>query len=105
MVMVLWSATSDYPQPGVAKIRYTAISGARPGAIILFHDGGGQRSQTLAALPRIIRRLRARGFRLVTIWQLLHDDPPPAGSSATEPLRRLNRPRLRSHQCHRTPGK
>lgn len=82
MVMVLWSAdTSDYLQPGVAKIRYTAISGARPGAIILFHDGGGQRSQTLAALPRIIRRLRARGFRLVTIWQLLHDDPPPAGQA------------------------
>jgi peptidoglycan-N-acetylglucosamine deacetylase len=82
MMMVLWSAdTSDYLQPGVAKIRYTAISGARPGAIILFHDGGGPRSQTLAALPRVIRRLRARGFRLVTIWQLLHDDPPPAGQA------------------------
>ena len=82
MMMVLWSTdTSDYLQPGVAKIRYTAISGARPGAIILFHDGGGPRSQTLASLPRIIRRLRARGFRLVTIWQLLHDDPPPAGQA------------------------
>lgn len=82
MMMVLWSAdTSDYLQAGVAKIRYTAISGARPGAIILFHDGGGRRSETGAALPRIISRLRARGFRLVTVWQLLHDDPPPAGQA------------------------
>jgi peptidoglycan/xylan/chitin deacetylase (PgdA/CDA1 family) len=87
MAMVLWSAdTSDYRQPGVAKLRYTAISGARAGAIILFHDGGGPRSQTVAALPRIIRRLRARGFRLVTLWQLLHDDPPPVGQAAPSNL-------------------
>lgn len=78
MMMVLCSVdTSDYLQPGAAKIAYTALSGARPGAIILFHDGGGRRAQTLAALPRIIHGLRKRGFRLVTVWQLLHDDPPP----------------------------
>lgn len=78
MLMVLWSVdTSDYLQPGAARIANTAISGARPGAVILFHDGGGRRSQTLAALPRVIHALRRRGFRLVTIWKLLHDDPPP----------------------------
>lgn len=82
MVMVLWSAdTKDYSQPGVARIRYTAISAARPGAIILFHDGGGPRAQTLAALPRIIARLRQLGFHLVTVPQLLHDDPPPHGQA------------------------
>ena len=56
-----------------------ALAGAHPGAIILMHDGGGDRSQTVAALPAIIHALRARGYRLVTVPQLLHDDPPPAG--------------------------
>jgi peptidoglycan/xylan/chitin deacetylase (PgdA/CDA1 family) len=80
LLMVLWSAdTKDYAHPGVAKIIYTAVSGAQPGAIILMHDGGGNRSQTIAALPRIILRLRQRGFRLVTVAQLLADNPPPRG--------------------------
>ena len=35
------------------------------------HDGGGDRSQTVAALPAIVRRLRQRGYRLVTVPQLL----------------------------------
>jgi cellulose synthase/poly-beta-1,6-N-acetylglucosamine synthase-like glycosyltransferase/peptidoglycan/xylan/chitin deacetylase (PgdA/CDA1 family)/spore germination protein YaaH len=41
------------------------------GHIILMHDGGGNRSQTLAALPRIIDRLRADGFEFVTTSDLL----------------------------------
>jgi peptidoglycan/xylan/chitin deacetylase (PgdA/CDA1 family) len=77
LLMVLWSVdTSDYARPGVARIIYTALSGARPGAIILMHDGGGDRSQTAAALPRIIAGLRKRGYRLVTISRLVADDPP-----------------------------
>jgi peptidoglycan/xylan/chitin deacetylase (PgdA/CDA1 family) len=55
------------------------LEGARPGSIILMHDGGGDRSQTITALPGIIRGLRARGLHLVTVPQLLADDPPPAG--------------------------
>jgi peptidoglycan-N-acetylglucosamine deacetylase len=87
MVMVLWTVdTSDYALPGVSRIRYTALSGARPGAIILFHDGGGDRSQTVAALPRIIERLRQRGYRLVTVPELLRDDPPPVRQPAPTPL-------------------
>ncbi len=43
------------------------------------HDGGGDRSQTVAALPHIIHRLRARGYRLVTVPQMLRDAPPPRG--------------------------
>ena len=85
--MVLWSAdTKDYARPGVAKIIYTAISGAQPGAIILMHDGGGDRSQTAAALPRIILRLRQRGFRLVTVAQLVADDPPSSRQPSPRPL-------------------
>jgi peptidoglycan-N-acetylglucosamine deacetylase len=87
MLMAFWTVdTSDYAQPGVQRIIYTALSGARPGAIILFHDGGGNRSQTLAALPRIIERLHQRGYRLVSIPELLEDDPPPAGQSSPQPI-------------------
>ncbi len=87
MLMVLWTVdTSDYARPGVHRIWYTALSGARPGAIILMHDGGGNRSQTLAALPRIIASLRRRGFRLVTISQLLADDRPPRDQPPPHPL-------------------
>ena len=41
------------------------------------HDGGGDRSQTIAALPEIIHALHRRGYRLVTVPQLLIDDPAP----------------------------
>ncbi len=80
MLMVLWSVdTEDYRQPGVEVIVQRALEGAKPGAIILMHDAGGDRSQTIAALPTIIRTLRRRGYALVTVPQLLHDDPPPGG--------------------------
>jgi peptidoglycan/xylan/chitin deacetylase (PgdA/CDA1 family) len=80
MLMVLWTVdTKDFSRPGVKRIVYTALSGARPGAIILMHDGGGPRGQTLAAMPRIIRGLRRRHFHLVTVPRLIADDPPPRG--------------------------
>jgi peptidoglycan/xylan/chitin deacetylase (PgdA/CDA1 family) len=80
LLMVLWSTdTGDFRQPGVSVIVERALAGARPGAIILLHDAGGVRTQTIAALPAIIRGLHARGYRLVTVPQLLLDDPPAAG--------------------------
>jgi len=80
LLMILWSVdTGDYLQPGVSTIARRALAGAHPGAIILMHDAGGTRTQTIAALPRIIRGLRARGYDLVTVPQLLADDPPPPG--------------------------
>jgi peptidoglycan/xylan/chitin deacetylase (PgdA/CDA1 family) len=80
LLMVLWSVdTGDYEQPGVEAIVQRVIAGAKPGAIILMHDAGGDRAQTIAALPRIIHELRARGLHLVTVPQLLADDPPVRG--------------------------
>jgi peptidoglycan-N-acetylglucosamine deacetylase len=80
MLMVLWSAdTDDYEQPGVETIVKRALEGAKPGAILLMHDAGGNREETVAALPQVIRALRARGFKLVTVPRLLADDPPPRG--------------------------
>jgi peptidoglycan/xylan/chitin deacetylase (PgdA/CDA1 family) len=90
MLMVLWTVdTEDYLRPGVATIVRLALAGARPGAILLMHDGGGDRSQTIAAVPQIVAALRARHFRLVTIPRLLADDPPPRLQRLPPTLRRL----------------
>jgi peptidoglycan/xylan/chitin deacetylase (PgdA/CDA1 family) len=87
MLMVLWSVdTDDYERPGVDVIVSRALAGAEPGAIILMHDAGGDRSQTVAALPTIIRDIRKRGLRLVSVPQLLADDPPPAGQPLPQSL-------------------
>jgi len=78
MLMVLWTVdTSDYRLPGVRAIVHAAVAGARPGAIILMHDAGGNRLQTVRALPLIIRALKARRYKLVTVPRLLLDNPPP----------------------------
>jgi peptidoglycan/xylan/chitin deacetylase (PgdA/CDA1 family) len=78
MLMILWTTdTEDYKLPGSAAIVHTVLSGARPGAIFLMHDAGGNRSETVAALPEIIHDLRARGYKLVTVPKLLLDNPPP----------------------------
>jgi peptidoglycan/xylan/chitin deacetylase (PgdA/CDA1 family) len=78
MLMVLWSVNpEDYYRPGRKRIVKRVVDAVRPGAIVLLHDGGGNRSQTVAAVPHIVRRLRARGYRFVTIPRLLADDPPP----------------------------
>jgi peptidoglycan-N-acetylglucosamine deacetylase len=80
LLMVLWSEdTSDYTLPGTTAIVQRALAGAHPGAIILMHDAGGDRSETLAALPAIVRGLRRRGLEPVTVPRLLLDDPPPRG--------------------------
>jgi cellulose synthase/poly-beta-1,6-N-acetylglucosamine synthase-like glycosyltransferase/spore germination protein YaaH/peptidoglycan/xylan/chitin deacetylase (PgdA/CDA1 family) len=42
----------------------------RPGQIVLLHDSGGDRSRTVAALPRLIDEIRAHGYTLVTVAQL-----------------------------------
>jgi peptidoglycan/xylan/chitin deacetylase (PgdA/CDA1 family) len=80
LLMILWSVdTSDYTLPGVDAIVDSALAGAKPGAIILMHDGGGNRAETIAALPAIVKGLHRRGLHPVTVPQLLMDDPPPHG--------------------------
>ncbi len=86
MLMVLWTIdTDDYLQPGVQKIVNAVLSGARPGAIVLMHDAGGTRTQTIAAIPMIVRALHARGYKLVTVPKLLLDNPAPANQGAVTP--------------------
>ncbi|MCW2496690.1 polysaccharide deacetylase family protein, partial [Jatrophihabitans sp.] len=56
----------DWSLPGVAHIR-SAMLATRPHDIVLCHDGGGDRSQTFAALTTVIPALQARGWRFVTL--------------------------------------
>jgi peptidoglycan/xylan/chitin deacetylase (PgdA/CDA1 family) len=44
---------------------------AKPGGIVLMHDGGGDRSHTVKALPEIISRFRKQGYEFVTVPELL----------------------------------
>jgi peptidoglycan/xylan/chitin deacetylase (PgdA/CDA1 family) len=60
---VLWDVdTKDWEKPGAAHIEHAILAGARPGAIILMHDGGGNRSQTVAALDRALTKLTKLGY-------------------------------------------
>jgi peptidoglycan/xylan/chitin deacetylase (PgdA/CDA1 family) len=69
---VQWDVdTNDWRLPGSGTIAARVLSGVRNGSIVLMHDAGGPRGQTLAALPQIIRGLRARGYGFVTVTELL----------------------------------
>lgn len=69
---VLWDVdTVDWSRPGTDAIIEGAVSGARDGSIILLHDGGGNREQTVAAVERIVTGLQGRGFELVTVPELV----------------------------------
>lgn len=61
----------DWATPGTDAIYSRIMSQVQPGSIILMHEGGGPRDQTLAALPRVIDSLRARGYSFVTVGQLI----------------------------------
>lgn len=60
---MLWSVDSDdWRRPPVERIVHNVTSRVHPGAVILFHDGGGDRSRTVAAVDRTIPRLQAAGY-------------------------------------------
>lgn len=75
---ILWNvAPMDWLAPGTDVIIKRVLSATRNGSIILLHDGSPDdrldRSQTVAALPAIITGLRQRGFRFVTVEQMIRD--------------------------------
>ncbi|MEC4273442.1 polysaccharide deacetylase family protein [Adlercreutzia sp. R25] len=66
--------TEDWRTPGADAIAQRILS-AKSGDIVLMHDGGGDRSQTIEALEIALPKLKAEGFKFVTIDQLLaYDD-------------------------------
>src|SRR4051812_43810411 len=61
--------SEDWRRPGWISIVGNATPAAGKGAIVLMHDAGGDRSQTVQALPRLIDLLRSRGYRFTTVTQ------------------------------------
>jgi peptidoglycan/xylan/chitin deacetylase (PgdA/CDA1 family) len=65
---LLWDVDpSDYTTPGSGVIAHRVLAALHPGAIVILHDGGGDRSQTVAALPAIITGIQAAGYTLVPV--------------------------------------
>ncbi len=64
--------SEDWQRPGVAKILRNATPPGDSSAVILFHDAGGERSQTLAALRVFIPMMKARGYRFTTVTEGLN---------------------------------
>ena len=62
--------TEDWQRPGADAIA-SQIESAWPGAIILMHDGGGDREQTVAALKQALPKLKEQGYSFVTMDELL----------------------------------
>ncbi len=95
---ILWNVdTKDWQHPGVNVVVQRAVGSAKPGSIILLHD---IHSSTLAAVEGIVTGLQARGFKLVTVSQLIEigrraatqsaETPPAAVSDAQTPQSQQN---------------
>lgn len=70
--VVMWSQTSADTDPH-AKYQVfvkNVLRDAKPGGIVLMHDGGGDRQRTVQALPQIISGLKQQGYRFVTVPEL-----------------------------------
>jgi peptidoglycan-N-acetylglucosamine deacetylase len=79
LVPVLWSVDSrDWQLPGTTAIVRRVLARVKPGAIVLLHDGGGDRRQTLRALPAILRALERRHYKVVTLSRMFERVPPAA---------------------------
>jgi peptidoglycan-N-acetylglucosamine deacetylase len=75
-IVVLWSFhqdTQDWKRPGVRKIVRKVVDHANGDDIVLFHDHGGNRGQTVRALKQILPSLQKQGYRFVTVSELLEE--------------------------------
>jgi peptidoglycan/xylan/chitin deacetylase (PgdA/CDA1 family) len=92
-ILTLWSIDSkDWQNPGPGKIVENVVKNISPGSIILLHDGGEKREQTIMALENIIERLRQQGYLFVTLSELKKlDNNITAQKSISIPLLLTNR--------------
>ncbi len=81
LTTVLWDvAPDDWQMPGADTIASSVLRQARPGSIVLLHDSGGDRSQTVAALAPMIEGLLERGLAIVPVEQQLKAAAVPVGN-------------------------
>nr|NNM90899.1 polysaccharide deacetylase family protein [Bacilli bacterium] len=72
IAMWTWDVDAkDWSLPGVTSIVSKVMANIDPGDILLFHDGGGKRTQTVQALDILLERLQRRGYQFVTMSDLL----------------------------------
>ncbi|MDX6621306.1 MAG: peptidoglycan-N-acetylglucosamine deacetylase [Gaiellales bacterium] len=84
LLPVLWSVDSrDWQLPGTKAIVTRVLAHVEAGSIVLLHDGGGDRRETLRALPAILRALERRHLQPVTLSKLLSTVPPASAFSST----------------------
>lgn len=81
MQTVLWSCSPrDWQEPPPEEIRSRVLAEVTDGAIVLLHDGdaraGCGRPHTAQALPELLRELKSRGFRIVSLDELLESGRP-----------------------------
>lgn len=72
--VTLWNIdTRDWSEPGTSHITQKILTDAEPGAIVLMHDSGGRRQETVQALAAILPFLESEGYRFVTLPQYVED--------------------------------
>ena len=85
LLSVLWEGdTNDWQRPDANTIVQRVLSQVSPGTIILMHDGGGDRANTVAALPTIIKELKKQGYGFATVGDLVVSDPPTANDMSVD---------------------
>ena len=68
--------TKDWAKPGAGKIHAAGLPKDDEGAVVMLHDGGGERSQTVAALGSLIEDLQERGYTFDTVTTAIQAPPP-----------------------------
>ena len=70
--IILWSVDSgDWSNPGATKVARHVLAKVHSGDIVLFHDQGGNRTQTIDALNQVIPALERQGYHFVTLSELM----------------------------------
>jgi peptidoglycan-N-acetylglucosamine deacetylase len=96
--VIIWSVDPfDWKRPGASVIEQRILAGARPGAIILSHD---IHKQTVDAMPATLDALAAKGFKFVTVSQLIAMNKPKSSASPSPQSRPSASPRSSPSKKH-----